>query len=194
MSPVYADYILNLLKEFIGLKRDVLQRLLTCGIEISLPPSFLNHMINEAEEFEAVLSPRLMIYDPAGEVMHLHVVWLTDAAGHAASIAADLDPAEALYIRQAQAFRQDFTELRDKALELSKMVERTGLRDGAIRHLTVQVGHVMCEFIRFLELMRALRQHCQVLGTFKPLIPDHMLREENYYLEKVKSIQIWQED
>jgi hypothetical protein len=190
VPPVYVDYLLKILHDFIDLKRIILKQLLACSIEISLPPSFLGHMMNEAHEFERILSPSETCREnPAHAIMHLHEVWLTDASGHAATIAGDLDPSEALYVHQAVAFQNTFMELRDKALELAAALERTCLYDGAVQELTAQVEGVMNDFMCFLEKMRLLRQECKVLGTFKPLIPDHMLREETYYLNKVRGVQ-----
>lgn len=189
VPPVYVDYLLKILHDFVELKRMILKRLLTCSIEISLPPSFLGHMINEAQEFERVLSPvESCEGNSALEVMHLHGVWLTDASGHAAAIACGLDPSETLYVHQAQAFQNAFIGLRDKSLALAAALQRTCLHDGPVHQLTAEVESVMNDFMCFLEKMRLLRQECKVLGTFKPLVPDHMLREETYYLNKVKEL------
>ncbi|MCX8129856.1 MAG: DUF2935 domain-containing protein [Clostridia bacterium] len=186
-----ANNSIPLLTGFINFKQILLRRLLECNMEISLPPTFLNHMINEAMEFFKVLS-MLMSPIPVSDVMeniYLHKVWLPDAAGHAASIAAELDPVEKMLIKEAEEFEKCFNCLFIKADELGKMLERTGLDDGTLKHLNEEVRIKIEEFINFLERIYKLREQCKVLGTLKPLIPFHMMREENYYLARVKNVQ-----
>jgi hypothetical protein len=185
----YQDYLLKLLYDFINFKHTILKKQLTCCIEFNLPPSFTNHMINEAMEFVSVLSSANAWMQPVQKLMHQHIVWLTDAAGHAATIMADLDPTEATHIREANTYMTSFTQLRDKALELSTMLERTALSDGAVEELNTEVKNVMGGFICFLEKMKMLREACKVLGIFTPLVPDHMIREEVHYLAKVRDYQ-----
>jgi uncharacterized membrane protein len=45
--------------------------------------------------------------------------------------------------------------------------------------------------LSFLNLICGLKQNCRIYstGTFTPLVPDHMMREENYYLYKIKIIE-----
>jgi hypothetical protein len=179
-----------LLTNFINFKRLILRRLLECKIEIGLPPTFVNHMINEAMEFYRTLGMMQtgVSLNPVKENIELHRIWLPDAAGHAASIAAELDPTEKMLINEAQEFEKCFNCLFIKAGELGKMLERTGLDDGALKYLNEQVEHKMQDFIRFLEKVYLLRAECKAMGTLKPLTPNHMMREENHYLAELKSV------
>src|SRR5690606_1711624 len=68
-------------------KLDLLAKHLTGTIRMSLPPTFINHMVNEVEEYIRLLG--FMIagqMPPAMHPLHHHVLWLVDAVGHAASI------------------------------------------------------------------------------------------------------------
>lgn len=180
----------NLLINFINIKRVLVRRLLQCNIELNMTPTFINHMINEAMEFRRVLlliQTKLPI-DKVKENTHLYILWLPDAAGHAASIAADLDPTEAQFIKEAREFEKIFNNLYLKGKELGQMLERTGLTDGSLEELNCEIEKKMDMFICFLEKLEKLREQCRVLGIFKPLVPNHMIREEKYFLSRLKKL------
>jgi hypothetical protein len=178
---------INILLSFINFKKVLLRRLLECKLDTSLPPTFYNHMINEAMEFyKTLFNIQCNIpVNPLLENLNLHKIWLPDAAGHAASIACDLDPVEKMLINEAQEFEKSFNHLALKAEELSKMLVRTCLNDGVLKRLNEEVKKKIGEFICYLDKVRKLRIECKVLGVLKPLIPDHMIREENYYLQNI---------
>lgn len=194
ISPMHLDNILNKnadeLSNFIKFKEDLLARLLKCKIKIGLPPSFISHMINEAMEYYRVLyiAQRRVPFNPTLENIRLHMVWLRDASGHAASIASDLDPDEKILIGKAQEFQKVFDNLSIKAFELYPMYERTALQDGIVTYFNKEVEEEITKFISFLDTVRSLRINCKVLGVLQPIIPDHMIREENYYLYRIKAL------
>lgn len=181
---------MNLLLNFINFKKLLLARQLTCRLDTSLPPTFYNHMINEAMDFyntivriQSNVQPNRLL-----ENLELNKLWITDAAGHAAIIASDLDPTEKIFINEAQEFEKVFNWLSLKTEELSKMLVRTGLSDGSLELLNEQAIKKLEEFTCFLARLRDLKARCKVLGILKLLIPDHMIREQNYYLQELKSI------
>lgn len=182
---------MNTLLSFINFKKLLLRRLMQCQLNTSLPPTFYNHMINEAMEFYKTLvdiqckKP----VNPTLENLRLHKIWLPDAAGHAATIACDLDPIEKTLIEEAHEFEKAFNSLTIKAEELGKMLERTCLSDGALEHLNEEVKKKIGEFICYLNKIGDLRVKCKALGVLKPLVPFHMMREENYYLHKIMSFE-----
>ncbi|MFZ5985647.1 MAG: DUF2935 domain-containing protein [Bacillota bacterium] len=178
---------MNVLLCFINFKKILLGRLLKCQLNTSLPPTFYNHMINEAMEFyETLINIQCnKPVNPLLENLDLHKIWLPDASGHAASIAGDLDPTEQMLINEAQEFEKCFNCLTLKAQELGKMLTRTCIDDGALKRLNEEVKMKIGEFIGFLDNIKELRVECKVLGVLKPLIPDHMIREEKYYLNKI---------
>ena len=79
-------------KEIRAFKLNIIQKQLEGKITIHFTPTFINHMVNEVEEYITVLE-----FLKKGEVppvfheLHYHLVWLTDAAGHAGSISGGLD-------------------------------------------------------------------------------------------------------
>lgn len=190
--PTLVSRAMAVLTDFVTFKRIVLRRLLQCDIEINLTPTFINHMINEAMEFHRAicLSTSPVPVNWTAENIQLHKIWLPDAAGHAASIAADLDPTETALIKEAEEFKNAFNHLFIKADELGKMLERACLADGSLTGLNEQVKKKMQEFIHYLEKVKKLRVECKALGVLKPLVPDHMLREEMYFLTRLKKAEV----
>ncbi|KNF08974.1 hypothetical protein CLPU_4c00200 [Gottschalkia purinilytica] len=189
-TKALVNKVISLLSDFINFKRLATRELLQCNIELGLPPTFVNHMINEAMEFYRELNIMKLgkSMNSVEENILLHKIWLPDAAGHASSIAAELDPTETIMIKEAEKFEKTFNNLFIKARELGQMLERTCLKNGSLEWLNKEVEIEINNFICFLDKIRMLREECKLLGTLKPLIPDHMIREEKYYLYNVKSL------
>jgi hypothetical protein len=183
-----VNKVLPLLKRFIDFKQMIVTKQLTGEVRISFTPSFVNHMLNEANEFyRNLLFSFTSSTNNEETALLLHKIWLRDAAGHAASIASDLDPVESILIKEAQDFKKRFDHLFIKAFELDQMIERTKLRyEPALRYFNQQVEDVMVDFIDYLERVKDLRSDYKALGAIHPSIPDHMIREESYYLTKLK--------
>ncbi|MDP4182715.1 MAG: DUF2935 domain-containing protein [Bacillota bacterium] len=184
------DGFINLLVSFINFKRILLRSLLQCNLSASLPPTFYNHMINEAMDCYKTLCKIKynMPESPLIENLNLFKVWLPDAAGHAAIIASDLDPVEKQLIEEAQGFEKCFNYQVLKSDELGKMLLRTCLDDGALKYFNQQVVNKIEEFICYLDKLWRLKVDCKVLGTLKTLTPNHMMREEKHYLATIRSI------
>ncbi len=178
------------LLNFIQFKRSIVYRLMTCGIEIGLPPSFINHMINEAMEYYRVLcmAQGTMPMNIALENIRLHNIWLPDASGHASAVGAELDPVETKLIKKAEYFVKIFDKLFKKAVEMYQIFERTGLQDGSLGYFNEEVAKEIDAFICYLEEVKTAREQCvvQATGIFGPLMPDHMIREEKYYLYRIQ--------
>lgn len=180
------------LVQFIDFKRYLLTGLMTCNMKLRMTPSFINHMINEALEYMHVLdiADGTIPYNQALENIRLHKIWLPDASGHASTIAAELDAIESEYVKEANEFAEKFDKLFKKAYEMYTMYERTGLDNGALHHFNKQVVTALSNFIIFLEKVEELRDDCSVFssGTFSPLMPNHMMREEGYYIYKINEV------
>jgi hypothetical protein len=154
-----------------------------------LPPTFINHMINEALEFYQDLDKikHRSNINLVEENILLHKIWLPDASGHAAAIAGDLDPTETIFIEEANNYKALFDNLFIKVIELGQVLDRTNLKDGNLHFFNEQVEEKINNFIIFLEKIKKLRIECKLLGVFNPLMADHMIREEYYYLVNIKS-------
>ncbi|KEQ26196.1 DUF2935 domain-containing protein [Paenibacillus tyrfis] len=179
----------GLMQQLISFKLHLLQRHLIGKITIGLSPSFLSHMVNEAEEYLRVLGSLLSGQPaPVFHELHHHLVWLQDAYGHASSIASDLDMAEARLTELARTFDQHFREFYLKAVELAGYLRTNVKKFPALTRFGKEVELEMALFMQFLRELEALRLSKQALGVLSPLIADHMSREECYYLTKLSQV------
>lgn len=178
--------------QFIEFKRRLLYGLMTCNLQLRMTPSFLNHMINEALEFLNVLNlyDGTTPYNQTLENLRIHKVWLSDASGHASAVASELDAIESEHVSLANEFAKKFDKQFKKAYEMYTMYERTGLENGSLQALNLQVITVMTDFINFLENIEEQRDDCTLFstGTFSPEIPRHMMLEEGYYIYKIREL------
>lgn len=182
--------LLDALNDFINFKRNILTGLLTCKLEISLPPSFINHQINEAMEFKFELtSPEAYLECIEKTMCFLDLLkkWIADSSGHASAYASFLDPAESILRNEALDYKMKFDMLSVKASELQMMMMQTGAGTEAVMLLTQETAELMRKFIDYLQKILNLRCKCMVMaiGTLTPLLPDHMIREHEYFLSKI---------
>lgn len=192
ISPSLIISNKNLLNQFIQFKKMLLTRLMKCDLELAMSPSFLNHMINEALEYEHILS---LVEDSSRfnqvlENLRLHKIWLADASGHAKYIMSQVDGIEGYFIEKAQEFMRKFDQLFKKAYELYSIFKRIGFIDDGLKLFNLEVESCLDEFIAFLEEIEKLKLNYQIhtTGNFVPLIPNHMIREERYYKHRVNSL------
>ncbi|MFJ6211063.1 DUF2935 domain-containing protein [Lysinibacillus sp. NPDC092081] len=179
-----VDEAVEQLKQF---KFYLLRKQLTGNINIHLPPTFINHMVNELEEYQNVLS-----YLKKGEVppifheLHHHLLWLLDASGHAGIIHDDLDGVERRLRQKSTTFAQHFEEFYLKAVELTGYLRSNIDSFPALNRFNHDVDIEMGLFKTFLRELEEMELSAEVLGTFTALMADHMLREEQYYLAKLE--------
>ena len=76
-----ADKEVAELKKF---KLSLLEKSLFKKIKFHLSPTFMNHMVNELEEYQRILSFfKKEETPPINHELHHHLLWLQDASGHA---------------------------------------------------------------------------------------------------------------
>lgn len=180
---------LRLTEQLRQFKLDLLARHLFGKLAIGLTPTFLNHMVNELEEYLRILI-ELNAGNPVPkyDALHHDFLWLPDAAGHAAAIASDLDSIEQRLIETSRIFERHFQQFYMKSIELAGFM-RTRLRDfPAFRKFHADVDAEMKLFVSFLRELEELELSAEVLDRIMPLMPDHMMREECYYLTKLAGL------
>ncbi|MFE8702711.1 DUF2935 domain-containing protein [Cytobacillus sp. FJAT-54145] len=178
-----AEQEANKLREF---KLHLMESHLVGKITIHLGPTFINHMVNELEEYLLILG-----YLTKGEVppvfheLHHHLIWLLDAAGHAGAIFDNMDRIEKKIKEKSDDFTKDFEAFYLKAVEMTGYL-RTNLSSfPALEKFNDDVSLEMKLFMNFLHEIEELELSKKALGTFAPLMADHMMREECYYLMKL---------
>lgn len=173
------------LKEF---KLHLIRRHLEGLIGLNLLPSFISHMVNELEEYQIVLGFLIKGEDvPLLHPTHYHLLWLLDAVGHADAIATSLDAVEKPLRAQSQSFTRDFEYSYQKALEIAGFA-RAVQHYPAIAQFNHEAAAQILQFKQFLTQLQEMILNKTVLGILDPLIPDHMLREECYYLAKLSTV------
>jgi hypothetical protein len=173
----------NQLREF---KLSIIRRQLAGEITINLPPTFINHMVNELEEY---LNIHQYLEEgessPIFHELHLHLVWLLDAAGHAQGINDSLDMVEHKIKLKSFDFVNDFKEFYVKAVELAGYLRANVDSFPALDRMNEEVKLEIELFMVFLNEIKELQLEDKLIGSFSAIMADHMAREECYYLMKL---------
>lgn len=171
--------------KFREFKLELLAMSLTSDLKTHLPPSFYNDMLNELEEYLFILNSLMNGICPLLHPVHYHILWLTDAVGHAATLIAELDFVEKDLIDKSRRYEKQFQDLNIKSQIMNGYL-RTQLGNfPALERLNEQACYAVSDFMDFLEELKYQRTDGKVLGTLLPLMADHMAREECYYLWKL---------
>jgi hypothetical protein len=167
-------------------KLQMLSEQLVGNIKISLPQSFINHMVNEVEEairlFSSLEKGQIA---PAVHPLHHDLLWLLDAAGHAGAIDANLDRVEKPLHAISRKFTKEWEDFYLKAIELAGFLRTNIMKFPALEKFHNDVHLEMTIFQVFLHELEEMGLNKETLGTFTPLMADHMSREESYYLMKL---------
>ncbi|WP_108991362.1 DUF2935 domain-containing protein [Paenibacillus agaridevorans] len=185
-SEDFTNHALEATTELRTFKLDLLDRLLLGQVSIALSPTFINHMVNELEEYLRILiSLREGKGVPVFPSLHHDLLWLPDAAGHAGAIAADLDGVEKRLIERSQKFEKHFNDYYLKAIELVGYFRTLREQYPALKRFHADVDLEMKVFMTFLKEIEELELSEELLSRIDPLMPHHMYREECYYLLKL---------
>ncbi|WP_338472938.1 DUF2935 domain-containing protein [Niallia sp. XMNu-256] len=171
------------LREF---KLELLRKHLIGKIKIHLSPTFINHMINELEEYLRILKHlKAGKVPPIYHELHHHLIWLLDAAGHSEAISSKLDSVEKRLRKKSDSFTKHFEGFYLKAVEMAGYLRTNVTEFPALTKFNSDTQLEIKLFQGFLQEIEELELSNQALGTFAPLMADHMFREECYYLMKL---------
>jgi hypothetical protein len=187
------EALLNLLKEsratsekIRSFKLMLLKEHLVGKIKISLPPTFINHMVNEVEEAIRLFASLEKGQMPqAVHPLHHDLLWLLDAVGHAGAIDSNLDDVEKMLKKTSRTFKKDWEAYYLKAVEMAGYLRANVMKFPALEKFHKDIDLEMKLFKVFLNELEAMGLTKEVLGTLTPLMADHMAREETYYLLKL---------
>lgn len=173
-------------KQFRVFKLTLIKRHLVGKIIIQLPPTFINHMVNELDEYLLVLKYlKKNEVPPIFHELHHHLLWLLDAAGHAGAISDNLDAVEKRLKEKSEVFVKHFEQFYLKAVELSGFLRANVNSFPALTRMNKEVTLEIELFQVFLDEIEELEFSNEMLSTFSVLMADHMMREECYYLTKI---------
>lgn len=169
-----------------GFKLELIRNHLVGKIKIHLSPTFINHMVNELEEYLRILNHlKAGKVPPIYHELHHHLLWLLDAAGHSDAIYSNLDGVEKKLRKKSNTFKKDFEGFYLKAVELAGYLRTNLTTFPALIKMNADAQLEIKLFQNFLTELEELELSNQALGTFAPLMADHMYREECYYLMKL---------
>ncbi|MBW7456508.1 DUF2935 domain-containing protein [Paenibacillus sepulcri] len=167
-------------------KLNLLERSLLGAVKINITPSFLNHMVNEIEEYIRILDELLAGKSvPHYPPLHHDLLWLSDAAFHSSAIASNLDLVERQLFAKSKMFEQHFSDFYLKAIELAGYLRTMRKQYPSFVRFHRDINLEMAMFMAFLKELEQLDLSEELLGSLNPLLPDHMYREECYYLRKL---------
>ena len=145
----------------------LLKEHLVGNIKIALPPTFINHMVNEVEEAIRVFShlekgENVPIVHP----LHHDLLWLLDAAGHAGAIDANLDSVEKKLKEKGQQFMKEWEDFYLKAVEfagyLRTNIEKFPALDKFHDDVELEMK-IFKMFLKELEEMRIKKKRLELL-------------------------------
>ena len=174
------------LAERVGIiKRHFLKLKLTENYALKMDPTFINHMLNELEEYIAIINGYILEGRvPMMANLHYHKIWLLDAEGHMATIKKYLDPIEKELRKQVTLHKNKFHHLYDKALELIGYLRAVD----SFPELKQFDSEAVIETRVYLDLLAEIAEMWQegyVQGMLTPQILEHMMFEQSYYLYKL---------
>lgn len=174
--------------ELRNFKLHLLRRHLCGEIMIHLTPTFINHMVNELDEYIRVIAYLQAEKIPVFDVVHHHLLWLPDASGHAYAIRTNLDKVEADLAKRTKNFEQKFDHFYLKAVEIAGYLRTQLTEFPALQRFNEQVEMEMGLFMQFIHELEQMKLTNVLLATLMPLMADHMAREECYYLTKLSQV------
>ncbi len=182
----FAMTVIEPVAQLKAFKLSIIKRHLTGQMGIHLTPTFVNHMVNELEEYERIVSYLKQGQEPpVCHELHHHLVWLVDAAGHAGAINDQMDAVEKKLKKQSKAFMKHFEQFYLKAVELTGYLRTNVHHFPALNRFTHDVEVEMKLFMTFLKELEEWEVSAEVLSIFTASMADHMYREERYYLMKL---------
>ncbi|ENH98045.1 hypothetical protein J416_02339 [Gracilibacillus halophilus YIM-C55.5] len=182
----FSKKIEKVTQQFRQFKLSLIKRHITGQMPIHLSPTFVNHMVNELEEYL-----RIIDYLKEGEIppifheLHHHLVWLVDASGHAGAINDRLDGVEKRLKKKSREFTKHFDQFYLKAIELTGYLRTNVTSFPALNKFNNDIEIELGLFKTFLNELEEMELTAEVLGTFSASMADHMAREEQYYLMKL---------
>ncbi|MBP1082994.1 hypothetical protein JOC74_003504 [Bacillus capparidis] len=111
--------------------------------------------------------------------------YILDASGHSEAISSKLDSVEKRLREKSDSFTKHFEDFYLKAVEMAGYFRTNLTTFPALMKMNSDTQLEIKLFQNFLQEIEELELSYQALGTFAPLIADHMIREECYYLMKL---------
>jgi hypothetical protein len=174
----YRKFVLHLIRRQISEK-----------VILSLRPSFLNHIVNDAEQYIDRLNLYINDHVPDLGPAGVNLTWLLNIYVNTMTLEDGLDAtAFDHYKRSAMEFGNTFLDLYFKAYVMNGL-RRCGLDDfPALASLSDDVEVQMIKFAEFIVDLIGLMENKKVLGNITILYLDNFYRQLCYYMTELSTV------
>lgn len=170
---------INLVKEVIKYKEEILRRMLKCKMFVNLYPLLIDHILREAKYYLMALESIQNRKKPVKDILENQIFWDTIMKEHAEFVRGLLDPTEEELFNTANGFSESF----EKLIEKTKRANPKDIPEITKKAIESTIG--IRDFKR--QGTEGLID-CQIKVIAYPLLGDHILREANRYIRVLKSI------
>lgn len=163
---------LHLLRDLIGFKENILNRMLHCRMFTMNYPLLIEHIIREAKLYQTFVCNAEHGTCLDGQSMkETETFWNQIMMEHALFIRGLLDPAENELVETSNTFAQEYAALlaRARTANDAAMVHRESLNE------TLKFREFKTAGVKGIE-------NCEIRSIILPLLADHVLREANHYI------------
>ncbi len=172
---------LGLAGELLQFKQNVFRDVTACRMITMIYPTQIEHIIHEAEDYidmlERLMQRRLEM--GPGELAEEEAFWNHIMEEHAEFIDGLLDPSEKELKKKARGFAAEFGRLTHQAQAATRALQTLPV----ITRRTVPVAESFRDFKA--QGTNGILS-CKVKSIILPLLADHVLRENNYYLRVLR--------
>lgn len=176
--------VVALIEDVRNFKRQILSDLLSGPPMITLPPTFLSHMLNELEKFRFIA----YFIQVNGEFppiysLNEHELWITDIVGHLGGIKDNLDSVEKLLRKRLHEQKKIFHALHHKTLEFIGYAKHNVIGEASLGRLNNEAMGAVFLYLALVREVAELRSQNMALGIIDEGMLLHMIFEEIYYLK-----------
>lgn len=174
--------VIGYLIPLIDFKSQILSSVLSCSIATHMYPTMLRHLIKEARQYLLTVQmlQRRDTVDTTREALEEEIFWDDIMGEHAKFIRGMLDPSEEALIKMADNFAKEFETLLDAA---KKALENIALFE-SITNQSLAATKKIRDF-KTSGVSGIL--DCKIQSIILPLLADHVLREANHHIRRLKS-------
>lgn len=174
-----AIYATNMLIKF---KAKIKNEVLSCKLFTTLYPAVINHILSEAQFYVKLLTKLQdgTEFDLNKEMLDKEVFWDDKLSEHAYTIRGLLDPTEKALFKTADDFGHDFEDLK-------KQAEEARATSKQLEDLTRKTIEETLKLKAFKEAATEGLLACKIKSIILPLLADHVLRENNHYLNLLET-------
>ena len=149
-------------------KLNLLAMMLKGEIVLDFTPTFVNHMVNELEDYLMILHFVEGTGADHQEPWSLHLLWLKDSQGHAEFLACGLDYTEHDLIEEAKHFAEMFLIRHSEAIEYRGFLRTCLELFPSLQRFGARAADSTRDFCDYLGNLRDLLKDARAKGSLQP--------------------------